>query len=189
MGTGGTRVQRLRVSLYYDSALCQLGATRMAVPCRRGRRPSLSLNVYCTLARRRTAPNRTPPALIPYNASRLPSAPNALPSSTLNRFLLVSAALAFQTHNFPLHALSPSPRCSSGAGVAAPQTPCVCQRVERAVRAPRRVRGSVMTPWTPLDSYSDGRRLFGLATPLMRATTPPARCSWARCRGSCRCHN
>ena len=36
-------------------------------------------------------------------------------------------------------------------------------RVERAVWAPRRVRGSVMTPWTPLDSSCE-ERLFSLAT-------------------------
>ena len=40
--------------------------------------------------------------------------------------------------------------CSSGAGVAAPQSLCPPACVERAVRVPRRVRGSVMTPWTPL---------------------------------------
>ena len=51
-------------------------------------------------------------------------------------------------------------RSSSGAGVAAPQS-YVSPRVERAVRAPRRVRGSVMTPWTPLDSSSDERLGYG----------------------------
>jgi len=38
---------------------------------------------------------------------------------------------------------SPSRACSSGAGVAAPQTPCLPACGESGSRAPRRVRGSV----------------------------------------------
>ena len=53
------------------------------------------------------------------------------------------------THHIPALRF-PSRACSSGAGVAAPQSLCPPACVERAVRVPRRVRGSVMTPWTPL---------------------------------------
>ena len=131
------------------------------------------------IARRRTAPNRTPPALI--RTKRLRPVCQRVKRSSVFNFEQRSCRLRRRSRF--RHTLLPCmlfPQVQAARAARAWRRPKlhVSQRVERAVRAPRRVRGSVMTPWTPLDRLgrSFGRRPQSLpfSFPATHTHTSPA---------------
>ena len=125
------------------------------MPCTRTRSHTgqALLRRYCTPAYR-AQPHPSCPDTVQRLPS-VPSAPNVLPSSTLNRFFCWFRRRSRFRHTLLPCMLFRQVQVARAARAWRRPKLHVSQRVERAVRAPRRVRGSVMTPWTPLDSSPD----------------------------------